>query len=239
MFSIIRTSNLKIKEVISLSDFATINSFKNRFASVLSKYADRESSNSKMITAVEPHYCYVITSGLHGDTANDNGDFFRWSELLKRNDNNQYTYETWIDKPVLENHNMDHKRGIIVDAFAIKKEKSIDFLLRIDEKINPNLVKGIRNGSITGTSMGVMVGHSYCSVCNNLAYDESNWCVHLSPSKLNLKGRLYTGQDGNLYPKKVGQLVWEDNRSLFGVEDSIISLGEPADQKARTKSVLV
>lgn len=233
-----RTADFKIKEFYDCSDIEQSNKFKSRIASICSTVAEKEHDSARMSIAIEPNYCYVITSGLHGDEANENGDFFRWSELLKKKDEGMYTFQTWIGKNCLENHNAKNIRGTILDSWAIKEEKSIDFLLRVDERLNPNLVKGIRNGSIKGTSMGVMVGHSYCSVCSNLAYDETQWCDHLSPYQLNIKGKKYNGQDGNLFPSKIGQLCFEDNRSLVGVEDSFITLGEPADPKALTRQVL-
>lgn len=238
MFATTRTANLEIKEFYDLKTENQIRSFKDRFASVLDKYSEKELLSSKEVIAIEDHFCYVVTSGLHGDEPNENGDFFLWTELLKKKKNGIYTFQTWIDKPVLENHNPKNVRGQIVDVWAIKGEKSIDMLHRVDERKNPNLVKGIRNGSVKGTSMGVMVGHSYCSICRNLAYDENGWCNHLSPNKLNIKGRKYTGQDGDMYPDKIGKLCFEDNRDLDGVEDSFITLGEPADPKALAKSVL-
>lgn len=234
----LRTCALKIKEVYDPTKKGDAARFVTRFASIASK----DLFSEKKVIAVEPNYLYVVVSALHGDAPNQNGDFFKWTELLKKKTtgafDGKYTFETWIGKPVCENHNINAKRGTIIDVWPINEEKSIDMLHRIDEKINPNLVKGIRNGSVKGTSMGVMVGHSYCSVCKNLAYDESQWCNHLSPSKLNLKGRRYSGQDGNLYPDKIGSFVYEDNRNLEGCEDSYITLGEPADEKALAKQVL-
>ncbi len=238
MYSTVRTCSCNIKDIYDLSNQTQLSSFKSRFGSVIDKFAGKSSLGTKDVISIETNYLYVVTSALHGDEPNYNGDFFRWSELLKKKSDGSFTFETWIGRPVLENHNMSLKRGMIIDAFPIKGEKSIDMLHRVDERINPNLAKGLRNGSIKGTSMGVMVGHSYCSVCNNLAYDETQWCNHLSPTKLNIKGKRYTGQDGNLYPDKIGTICYEDNRDLFGVEDSFITLGEPADPKALTKSVL-
>lgn len=228
-----RTAHAQIKEVY---DTGTAKQFMERYAAVI---AEKESTAERKVVAIEPHFIYVVVSALHGDEPNYNGDFFRWSELLRNNDEfNIPTWETWIGKPVCENHDIKAVRGMIVDAWPIKAEKSIDMLHRVDERINPNLVKGIRNGSVKGTSMGVMVTRSYCSICNNLAYDEQMWCKHLSPRGINIKGKRYTGQDGNLYPHKVGQLCYENNLGLTGVEDSYITLGEPADPKAIARTVL-
>lgn len=231
----IRTSNCKIKNVYESQSDSDIKTLNVRIASLLT---DSYVEAARLAIAVEPNHLYIVTSGLHGDEANDNGDFFLWSELLKRKKNGMRMYETWVDCPVLENHNMESKRGGIIDTWPLRTEKSVDMLLRIDERINPNMVKGIRNGSISGTSMGVMVGHSYCGLCKHLAYDETEWCAHLSPRKLNIKGKRYTGQDGGLFPDKIGMMCYEDNRDLVGVEDSIISLGDPADPKALIREVL-
>ncbi len=239
-----KTANFKVKEVYDGNNPKDVIKFNKRYASVLDKSEGVKSVDSvKSITAtIEPNHLYLITSGLHGDCENENGDYFKWEELLKLKTagkhDGRHVWETWISCPVLENHDSSAVRGEIIDVWPVKAEKSIDMLLKIEEKTNTNMVKGIRNGSITGTSMGVMVGHSYCSICDNLAHDESEWCDHLSPSKLNIKGRIYKGQDGNKYPQKLGQMVYEDNRDLEGVEDSIITLGEPADPKALMKQVL-
>ena len=167
-----RTADAKI---LNIYDISNASKFSERYATVL---AEKESTAERKVVAIEPHFIYVVVSALHGDEPNYNGDFFRWSELLRKNDGlDIHTWETWIGKPVCENHDIKAVRGMIVDAWPIKAEKSIDMLHRVDERINPNLVKGIRNGSIKGTSMGVMVTRSYCSVCNNLAYDESQWCL--------------------------------------------------------------
>lgn len=237
MFKVIRTADTKITQVYDMANKDSLNSFKNRFAHLID--SSKEETAARLSTAVESGYLYCVVSALHGNhPCNQNGDFFLWTELLKKKKNGVYTFQTWINKPVLENHNPKAVRGEILDAWPIKGEKSIDMLHRVDEKINPNLIKGIRNGSILGTSMGVMVSRSYCSICDNLAYVEDSWCEHLHPSKLNIKGKKYTGQDGNLYPDKIGTICYEDNRDLEGVEDSFITLGEPADPKALTKSVL-
>lgn len=237
----LRTCNLKVKNVYDCADAKQVENL--RTAVKLSRYLTEDKKEAdKHLIAVEPNFLYVVVSGLHGATAqdlyrNENGDLFYWTELLKKKKEGIYTFQTWIGKPSLENHDSKAVRGQIMDVWPIKSERSIDMLHRIDERINPNLAKGLRNGSITGSSMGVMVGHSYCSLCQNLAYDESQWCDHLSPSKLNLKGRKYLGQDGGLYPESIGEYVYEDNRDLTGVEDSFITLGQPADPKALAKQV--
>ena len=233
--SMIKVATARIKNIYDCSNSQAVSNFKTRFASTLDRYA-KDVDAAKTVVAIQPHFLYACTSAMHGDfPANDNGDFFLWTELLKLKQEGMRTYETWIGKNLLENHNPKEVRGSIIDVFPIQSEKSLDMLFRVDERINPNLASGLRNGSILDVSMGVQVNHSYCSICNNLAYDESQWCDELNPKKLNLKGRRY---NGSRYPDKVGEIVYEDNRGLEGVELSIISFGAGADPKAKIREIL-
>lgn len=156
----LRTADLKIKSVYDCSKPEQADGLRKIIASSknLTTEADKKEADRKVI-AIEPHYCYVVVSGLHGSTdedinPNQNGDLFRWDELLKKKEDGSYTFATWIGKPVLENHDSKAVRGEILDVWPIQTEKSIDMLHRVDERLNPNLVKGIRNGSQNGTSMG-------------------------------------------------------------------------------------
>lgn len=206
----------------------------------------------KVVTEIDPDYLYVVVSGLHGDEPNQNGDYFRWDdELLRRlpelrgmpvydrtaQKGPEYVFQTWIGKPNLINHDANLVVGEIVDAWPVQGEKSIDMLLKVARK-ERELVKGIESGEIEDVSMGCIVGHSYCSVCENLAHDEEEWCLHLHPAKLALKGRRYNGEDGKIYASKLGSMCYEDNRDVEGIETSWITFGEGADAKAEQKVIL-
>lgn len=230
-----------IKEVFDTSTEEGQNRFKTRIASIAATKsevceASKETEAAKYVISTKPGCTYVVTSGLHGDTANENGDFFPWTELLAKKKDGKYMYESWVGCPVLLNHDSSKRVGTILDVIPIKDEKSIDFLLEVENKLAPMVVNAIKKGDVVGTSMGVLVGQSICNICENIAESEDQWCACLSPSGYNLKGRVYQGQNG--FKEKVGQKVEEINMVLEGVEDSIITFGEPADPEALIKKVL-
>jgi hypothetical protein len=242
----LRFGTIRIHSVKEIFDTTTIEGqdhFKTRTATLLAaKQEIREGAigteAARYVISVKPGYTYMVVSGLHGDVTNENGDLFPWTELLKKKDNGKFMFESWIGCPVLLNHDMSKRVGTIIDAIPIREEKSIDFLLEVEDKLAPHVAQGIKRGDITGTSMGVLVGQSQCSICGNIAFEEKDWCRELSPTGLNLKGRIYLGQDGGKYREKMGQRVEEINMSLEGVEDSLITFGEPADPEALIKKVL-
>ena len=232
-----------IKEVFDTSTDEGKVRFQARVASIAASKlevceAAKETEATKYVISTKPGCTYIVTSGLHGDVANENGDFFPWTELLAKKKDGKYMYESWVGCPVLLNHDNSKRVGTILDAIPIKDEKSIDFLLEVENQLAPTIVKAVKKGDVVGTSMGVLVGQSICKICENLAYEENDWCEHLSPSDLNLKGRVYLGQDGGKFKEKIGQKVEEINMSLEGVEDSIITFGEPADPDALIKKIL-
>jgi hypothetical protein len=73
------------------------------------------------------------------------------------------------------------------------------------------------------------VEYSYCSECNHMATNELEWCEHLSPSKLNLKGKMNP---------RTGRFVYEDNRGVTGMEVSWITFGQGADPCAKKREIL-
>jgi hypothetical protein len=188
------------------------------------RYAKKEISN------IDPKFMYSVVSGLHGDAPNQNGDYFRWEdELLRLRPDQIRVYATWIEKPNLLNHDAMKIVGKIVDTWPIKGEKSVDMLLATEKAGNTWLVKKVEALKIRDVSMGCSVEYSLCSECGNMATNETEWCEHLHPNKLNLKGKK---------SPKTGNMVYEDNRGVTGMEVSWITFGEGADPCAKTKQVL-
>ena len=208
----IRFASAKIKEVIQPDQQGNIRTAR------------------KMVSSVDPNYLYAVVSGLHGDEANQNGDFFAWDELVKNHHQfaGKKVYATWVTKPNLVNHDSVRVVGEVLDAWPIEPEKSIDMLVKVARK-NDWLVKPIERGEITDVSMGCSVAWSKCSECQHIAHDEAEWCEHLSPNRLALKGRTNPA---------TGKFVYEDNRDVTGVELSWITFGEGADAKAGRKLIL-
>jgi len=229
-----RTAHFEIKAVVSSRE-------------QIAKFSERTAN--KVVTDIDPNYLYVVISGLHGDDPNQNGDFFWWEQELLRKlpapgmitktgkRKVEFVFQTWIDKPNLVNHDANIVVGEILDTWPVSAEKSVDMLVRVNRK-NAELCKGIESGEIQDVSMGCIVGHSYCSICGNRAEDESQWCAHLHPAKLNLKGKKYGGEDGKIYASKMGSMCYEDNRDVTGIEVSWITLGEGADPLAERKVIL-
>jgi len=144
--------------------------------------------------------------------ANDNGDFFCHEELIKK-------YKTFVGKAAFvdhDNENVEKARGIILDAVYNQKGKFVELLKAVDKKAYPELARGIELGYITDTSMGCRCGYSLCSVCQNKAITEDDFCDHI----LNYKGTSY-----NSLP------VFEDNRDIEFFEDSFVTTG--ADKSAK------
>jgi hypothetical protein len=186
--------------------------------------------SKKEISNIDPSNMYAVVSGLHGDKPNDNGDYFNWEEeLLRLRPDQIRVYATWIGKPNLLNHDAAKIVGKIEDTWPIKNEKSIDMLVATERKGNRWLVNGVEKGDITDLSMGCAVEYSYCSECNHMATNELEWCEHLSPSKLNLKGKMNP---------RTGRFVYEDNRGVTGMEVSWITFGQGADPCAKKREIL-
>ena len=199
--------------------------------------ASMEKYATQPVANLEPEYAYHHVIGLHGDqkdangeyTGNDNGDFFWWRQtLLAKRDDDMYAYQTWIGGDVLENHDERQIRGYIADCWPTFVDKSIHMLKATNRKNHPLLVTNIDKSKITDVSMGTIVGHSYCSVpgCQRHAskeepnITEDDWCHHLRYYK--------AGKD-----PVSGYRVYEDNREIFGVECSWITIGAGADSGAK------
>lgn len=144
--------------------------------------------------------------------ANDNGDFFSYDELKR-------TYKTFIGKAAFvdhQNENVEEARGIIVDAAWNERGKFVELLIAIDKKAFPELCRGVEMGYITDVSMGCRCGKSICSVCQNEAVTEEDFCDHIISAK---------GREVDNKP------VFEDNRDIEFFEISFVSQG--ADRQAK------
>ena len=178
------------------------------------------------IEQLKEDYLYFICVGIRGDyPPNDNGDMFPWTELTKKHITGKYVWETWRGRNLLENHNPMYIRGYIVDTYPEegREAKVVHMLNALNKKKYTKLAKDILEGRVTDTSMGVLVEKGVCSVCGNVAYDESQWCEHLRYSK----------------GKKInGELVYEINYGLEGLENSIITYGRGAEPLSKIREIL-
>ena len=146
---------------------------------------------------------------------NGNWDGFPEEELKTR-------YMTFIGSPVTMDHQPDIKIGMILDSSYIPWDKDrkiggvVQNVLGIhkktaDKELN-NFVDHFLNKEIEDTSMGAYVQYTICSICNNRATKESEYCPHIARAK------------GQLVVKASGEssLAYESCRDVTFFEDSII-----------------
>lgn len=181
---------------------------------------------SSVVDKVDPKMVYSVVRGIEGDVFNENHDLWQWeSELCKkRADQDIYTWQTWIGKPVCVQHQnrspLDHF-GKVLDAWPNHDEKAVYMLLATNSELNPRLAEGIRSGVINKVSMGCAVKYSNCTYCGAVAYTVNDYCEHLRYHK----GRVLPINPGLKYCEvaKVGEgriKVGEDCHDSTGLEMS-------------------
>ena len=210
-------------------------------------------ASGKKVCDVEQEYMYVHVSGLHGNqrcsdknhsgynqfSGNSNGDFFWWKKtLLAYNDRfGMRAFETWRGKDNLENHDESKVIGDIPDVWPSIKDKSIDMLIRTSKRRAWGICESVRKGSVTDVSMGTLVNYSLCSICDNRAETEEEWCDHLKYAKGQfLPNSELSNKDKGEFPE--GKWCYEDNRDIYGIETSWITVGEGADEDAIVKNLI-
>lgn len=215
--------------------------------------AQRKTSAAE-ICAVDPDYVYTHVSGLHGNQkcsnkdhpgygqfqGNSNGDFFWWKETLlahKPEFGVDHAFQTWIGKDNLENHDETRVLGDIPDVWPSMRDRSIDMLIRTSVRRAWSITESIRKGAVTDVSMGTLVNHSFCSICDNRAETEEQWCDHLKYAKGQFLGPdELSSKDRYQFPD--GKWCYEDNRDIYGIEVSWITVGEGADPEAKVKNLI-
>lgn len=164
---------------------------------------------------LDPDMFYVKVRAVTAGVPNNNGDYFSEEEL--RN-----AYKTFEGRGVFVNHesdNVEAARGKILSADLIDIESNdvhVVLALAIDQKAFPQLVHAIKKGYVTDVSMGATVKYSLCSICQNKATNEREYCEHVRY----FKGSTYQGKP-----------VYEDNRGVEFFEISAVTNG--ADRTAK------
>lgn len=119
---------------------------------------------------------------------------------------------------VIGSHLNDGNGLEIKRAYGIKNEPvqngtgSIEVLMKIDRKRAPTIARQVDLGEKIGVSMGTSIEFSRCSVCNNKAYFEKDYCTHIANGKLRhhavsgheMQNRL---KEGSLKPEWLRHLV--------------------------------
>lgn len=208
------------------------------------------SSFRRRLASIEPiklepeRYLYmrnlsVTAEDWHGP--NENGDGFPYEEL-------EHNHMSFIGSRISIDHQDDIIVGMVLDSvlippqYADGKFKSgglVENILAIDRKMVensrfPKLIDWIEEEKITDTSMGAHVGYTICSICGNVATDESEYCDHVMPEN-GFKGTLIKTSSGD------EKLCYESCRNVTFFEDAIIvplhlgglAGGEGADTRAK------
>jgi hypothetical protein len=219
----------------SLNVFGSKSRFQKKYAYVIDDYRSRVATKIQAqnltIGNYDPEFHYFRVIAVHGDEPNDNGDMFRWGQMddkdspeLMRFDNQteRYVYESFVGRGNFKNHANDDVSkavGIVLDAVPNHNGRFIECLLAVDEVKDPELVRSINKGYTNAVSMGAIVGHSYCSICENVAKTEDQFCQHVKYHKAQ---KIQVGGQE--------KLVYEDNRNVNFIELSWVTV--PADKSA-------
>ena len=217
------------KTAANTSHWKSMDAFPERYQRLFNNYVV---ANRIHVGDYNPEFKYYRVIALHGDIANDNGD--RWlfgnkndpdePELLRFDkEADKHVFETLNGRGNFKNHENDDVTkavGLILDAAPNYQGRFIEALIAVDEKKDPELVRGIDNGYIDSVSMGCLCGYSICTACGHEATNELDYCEHLKY----MKGQIisYNGEQVK---------VAEDNRKVSFIELSWVTV--PADPHAK------
>ena len=161
---------------------------------------------------------WVRARAIDADVVNANGDLFSKEELLKEQDIKGQkipTYKTFEGVPIYTNHKNDdieQAKGMVVYAEWDDKENCVYCTFFVDEEAYPDIARNIRTGVIHDVSMGASVEWGVCSICNNKAYTEKDYCEHLKKYK------------GKTHPES-GKKAYEKNYGVKFIELSCVGDG--------------
>jgi len=158
---------------------------------------------------------------------NMNGDGFPMKELAA-------SYQTFVGKGNFIDHKSDDItkiRGLVIDAYLNNDDQCVECLIAVDKKSHPQLARDISTGTVNSVSMGTRVGHSFCSVCNNRARTEKDYCQHIS----NYKGMKISFLIGNDAHRNGQWAVHERNHDLEFIELSWVAVPAFGDARVLEK----
>lgn len=200
---------------------------------VVSKKGNKKTANVAFFAEFnytpKPGFLYFTTRAISA-RVNRNYDGFPSAELKKG-------YKTFLGRPHFvnhTNHDPERARGDIVGSVYKEngKDKYIKLLIETDAKVFPRLAQEISSGNLDGVSMGVDVGKTICSFCNNVAKAPEDFCEHV----IYMKGQVLERPNAET-GKKEAVLVYETCYDLNFFE--ISSVFDPADETALVQEVML
>lgn len=177
----------------------------------------------------QPGFLYFTTRAISA-RVNRNYDGFPSAELKK-------AYLTFLNRPYFVNHsNVDptRARGQMVGSKYKEagKDRYIKLLIEMDATAFPRLAQELASGNLDGVSMGVDVGRTVCSYCNNVSQAPEDFCDHIRY----MKGQVLERTNPTTKNKEA-ILVYETCYDLNFFELS--SVFDPADETALMQEVLL
>lgn len=169
-----------------------------------------------------PSALFFRAKAIAADETNSNGDYFSSEELIK-------AAQSFVGVPFYTNHentDITKAKGKLVFSEWDPKEKAIYVIGFIDREAYPQLCRGVEQDYMRGVSMGCVVEHSKCSICNNSAATVEEYCPHVKFRK----GRTFSGTAKDVVTGEIKNFknapVYEKN---FGVRFIELSgVGDPA-----------
>lgn len=186
----LKTANVAIENVWKINEQKD-----DKFVKASAYFKFRDINLSDVLKEVAQDYCIslnpsdyviVVARAVTANIPNENKDAFHKRELLDMKDSGIFTYETFKFAPLLEEHNYSNVRevcgGIILDSYyddRIPTDEKVLTLVAVDGVKKRAFVESLVNDKIGTFSMGCVCERTRCSVCNNLAFDASQFCWHV------------------------------------------------------------
>jgi hypothetical protein len=170
------------------------------------KDAIEKQSDFDVIAAVDPEkFIYIHTTIMAGVKTASNGYWITPETEKFINDNHDSwecddlvnDYPTFKRALTFVEHvqDLEKAKGKCIDAIARKMPDTVlvDVLFSVDKK-HADLVDNIKNGIINAVSMGCSTEKTVCSICGNIAKDQTQYCHHIK----NQKGQMVKCADGKM-----------------------------------------
>ncbi len=196
---------------------------------ILSKFADFD-----IVEGMKNHpetFLWCRARAIDADTPNENGDYFSKQELLAEVEAGKKgkipAFKTFEGVPIYTNHkneDIEESKGKVVYAEWDEDENCVYCTFFVDAESWPKLARGIREGYIHDVSMGCHVEYSRCSICNNKAASEDEFCSHIKE----FKGKKFSGvidKGPNRGKRANNEPVFEKNYGVKFIELSCVSDG--------------
>jgi len=237
----------------SISKFSTV-----KWQDVKDRYPEfhkRVASGTIPIDIKE--YMYLRNEAVHAEDfhgPNENADGFPLDELRDR-------YHTFRNARSTADHRDNLVIGQVFDTVFVEPiftrsgssdEKKfsgggyVENLIglsykKIEALEKKNLIpKGIPqlilDGKITDTSMGAIVEKTICSICDNIAYNEDEYCEHIRGGK-NREVKLADGSSKKVWERCYGVTFFED-AIIIPLELGGLAGGEGADTQSKIKNIV-